>query len=148
MRTGPRLTPFAPLRTRTPPSSRLDHRPGAHPVRRPPARHAPIPRCPRRATITPRAEQYERCATWKHLLQHKTETTETFGTYCCNICVKHMQHLDKKNDYNIRLEIDEIFWTNTYNMLLKHLQHPPIYFCNIKMKQLQHTSKTSETLET
>jgi len=33
-------------------------------------------------------------------------------------------------------------------MLLKHLQHPPIYFYNIKMKQLQHISETSETLET
>ena len=36
-------------------------------------------------------------------------------------------------------------------MPLKHLQHvqdPSIYFCNIKMKQLQYTSETSETLET
>jgi hypothetical protein len=39
-------------------------------------------------------------------------------------------------------------------MPLKHLQHmqyvqhPPIYFCNTEMKQLQHTSKTFETLET
>jgi hypothetical protein len=39
-------------------------------------------------------------------------------------------------------------------MSLKHLQpmqymqHPTIYFCNIHMKQLQHTSKTFETLET
>jgi hypothetical protein len=23
------------------------------------------------------------------------ETDETFGTYVCNICVKHMQHPDK-----------------------------------------------------
>jgi hypothetical protein len=33
-------------------------------------------------------------------------------------------------------------------MSLKHLQHPSIYFCNIHMKQLQYTSKTSKTLET
>jgi hypothetical protein len=36
-------------------------------------------------------------------------------------------------------------------MLLKHLQHvqhSSMYFCNIKMKQLQHTSETSETLKT
>jgi hypothetical protein len=31
---------------------------------------------------------------------------------------------------------------------LQHLQHPPIYFYNIHMKQLQHTSKTSKTLKT
>jgi hypothetical protein len=30
---------------------------------------------------------------------------------------------------------------------LQHMQHPLIYFCNIKMKQLQRTSKTSETLK-
>jgi len=28
------------------------------------------------------------------------------------------------------------------------MQYPPIYFCNIKMKQLQHPSETSETLKT
>jgi hypothetical protein len=31
---------------------------------------------------------------------------------------------------------------------LQHVQHPPIYFYNIKMKQLQHTSEMSETLKT
>jgi hypothetical protein len=31
---------------------------------------------------------------------------------------------------------------------LQHMQHPPIYFCNIKTKQLQHTSETFKTLET
>jgi hypothetical protein len=31
---------------------------------------------------------------------------------------------------------------------LKQLQHPLIYFCNIYIKQLQHTSETAETLET
>ena len=29
---------------------------------------------------------------------------------------------------------------------MQHMQHPLIYFCNIKMEQLQHTSETSETL--
>ena len=36
-------------------------------------------------------------------------------------------------------------------MLLKHLQHvqhPPIYFCSIHNKQLQHTFETTKTLET
>jgi hypothetical protein len=31
---------------------------------------------------------------------------------------------------------------------IQHVQHHPIYFCNNKIKQLQHTSKTSKTLET
>jgi hypothetical protein len=31
---------------------------------------------------------------------------------------------------------------------LQHVQHPLIYFCNIKIKQLQHTSEMSKTLET
>jgi len=31
---------------------------------------------------------------------------------------------------------------------LQHMQHPPIYFYNIKINQLQHTSETSETRET
>jgi hypothetical protein len=31
---------------------------------------------------------------------------------------------------------------------MQHVQHPLIYFCNIKMKQLQHTSETSKTFET
>jgi hypothetical protein len=30
---------------------------------------------------------------------------------------------------------------------MQHVQHPPIYFCNIKMKQLQHTSETFEILK-
>jgi hypothetical protein len=28
------------------------------------------------------------------------------------------------------------------------MQHLLVYFCNIHMKQMQHTSETSETLET
>jgi hypothetical protein len=28
----------------------------------------------------------------KHLLQQTIGTDKIFGTYCCNICVKHMQH--------------------------------------------------------
>jgi hypothetical protein len=31
---------------------------------------------------------------------------------------------------------------------MQHVQHPLIYFCNIYMVQLQHTSKISETIET
>jgi hypothetical protein len=31
---------------------------------------------------------------------------------------------------------------------MQHVQHSLIYFCNIYMKQLQHTSETFETLET
>ena len=39
----------------------------------------------------------------KNLLHHKTEIAQIFETYCCNICVKHMQHRDQ-NACNIRLE--------------------------------------------
>jgi hypothetical protein len=63
---------------------------------------------------------------------------------------KHMQHPDQ-NACNISLETDETVWTNACNMPLKHLQHmqhPLIYFCNIHMKLLQHTSETSETIKT
>ena len=74
-------------------------------------------------------------------------------TYSCNIYVEHvptsisdrLQHTSITN---------ETFWTTP----LKHLQHgsktiaicatSPIYLCNIHMKQLQHTSETSKTLET
>jgi hypothetical protein len=31
---------------------------------------------------------------------------------------------------------------------LQHMQHPLIYFCNIKMEQLQYTSETSRATET
>jgi hypothetical protein len=31
---------------------------------------------------------------------------------------------------------------------MQYVQHPPIYFCNTKIKHLQHTSETCETLET
>jgi hypothetical protein len=32
----------------------------------------------------------------EQLLQHETEAAKTFGTYYCNICVKHMkQRLNK-----------------------------------------------------
>jgi hypothetical protein len=48
-------------------------------------------------------------------LQHETtcynirlKQLKYFGTFCCNMCVKHMQCLDK-NDCNICLEIDKIF---------------------------------------
>ena len=61
-----------------------------------------------------------------------------------------MQHPNKK-----RLQHTS---ENRPNILKKRLQHAfetlatyatsPIYFCNIKMKQLQHTSETSETNET
>ena len=68
-----------------------------------------------------------------------------------------MQH-PNYNASNIRLEQRKHFEQTLkhLNMLhalkhlqhMQHVQHPPIYFCNIHVKQLQHTSKTSETLET
>jgi len=59
-------------------------------------------------------------ATWKHLLQHMTQTIETFGTYVyspCNMCniaiyfcntdIKYLQHT---------IEISETLETYVYNM--------------------------------
>ena len=31
---------------------------------------------------------------------------------------------------------------------MQYVQHPPIYFCNIHIKLLQHALETSETIET
>jgi hypothetical protein len=36
-------------------------------------------------------------------MQHKYEEDETFETYTCNMCVKHMQHPDKTlGTYNMK----------------------------------------------
>jgi hypothetical protein len=61
-----------------------------------------------------------------------------------------MQYRDKHN-YNIRLEKHIKHWeykltTYVYNHF--NICKIPIYFYNIHMKHLQHTYKTSETLET
>jgi hypothetical protein len=67
---------------------------------------------------------------------YNTETTETFGIYCCNICVKHIQH-PNENACNIRLEQMKHFEQTSET----HATHATcatslIYFCNIQMKQL------------
>jgi hypothetical protein len=69
-----------------------------------------------------------------------------------NICVKHMQHLDK-HTCNIRLKTNETLGTEACNIRIQPLQHAnicniPSYSCNIRMKYLHHTHKTSEALET
>jgi hypothetical protein len=56
----------------------------------------------------------ETLAIWKHLLQHTIETAKIFGTYSCNICVKHIQHLDQA--------LATYVW-NRWNILNKRLQH-------------------------
>ena len=56
-------------------------------------------------------------------MKHTYKTSETLKTYACNVPLKQLQHMQL-------------------------VQHPPIYFCNIHMKQLQHTSETPETLKT
>ena len=45
---------------------------------------------------------------------------------------------------------DETLGTNVYNIVYNHckIYNIPIYFCNIDIKQLQHISRTPETLET
>jgi hypothetical protein len=53
-------------------------------------------------------------------MKQTSETSKTLETYACNMPLKQLQHM----------------------------QHPPIYFCNVHMKQMQHTSETSETFET
>jgi hypothetical protein len=80
-------------------------------------------------------------------LQHETtcyniklKQLKHFGTYSCNICVKHMQHLDQKRLQHMS--------GNRLNTLNKRLQRAsetlaiyatsPTYFCIIKIEQLQH----------
>jgi hypothetical protein len=100
--------------------------------------------------------------TWKHLwntLENHCNHTQHPSKHTCNICMKHMQHLDKyncnmrpeKHKWNIRLKhskhtIATCLWKQLQHM--EHVQHLPIYFYNIHMVQLQHTSKTSRTIET
>ena len=64
--------------------------------------------------------------------------------------MKHMQHSDK-HTCNIRLKKQVKHWEQTFaTYVYNHcnIYNIPIYFCNIRMKQLKHTSKTTETLET
>jgi hypothetical protein len=61
-------------------------------------------------------------------MQHTTEADETFKTYSCNMCVKHMQHHDKTlANCNMKTLIG-----------VKHMQYPD-------KKCLQHTSEIDET---
>jgi len=56
-----------------------------------------VPMGPPLLAPTSRACSWNTCS-MKHLLQHTSETDETFRTYSCNICVwslQHMQHTDK-----------------------------------------------------
>ena len=67
----------------------------------------------------------------------------------CNICVEHMQH-PNKHTCNIRLKkqmkhLERALATYLYNH--GNMCNIPIYFCNIRMKHLQHTSETFETLK-
>ena len=58
-----------------------------------------------------------------------------------------MQHPDKYSCNIRRKKTNETLRTGACNIRvqpLQHVQHPD-YFCNIRMKHLQHTSKTFET---
>jgi hypothetical protein len=85
----------------------------------------------------------------KHL-KHAFETHEKKTPENTSHVGKHMQHLNETL-VNIRLENEmkysehtlETYVYSHYNMCIIS-----IYFCNIKMKHLQHTNKTSETFET
>jgi hypothetical protein len=74
-------------------------------------------------------------------MQH---TDKTLATYV----LKHMQHSDK-HICNIRLEKQtkhgHILTTYVYNH--RNIYNIQIYFCNIRMKNLQRTSKTSDIFE-
>ena len=61
-----------------------------------------------------------------------------------------MQHPDK-HSYNIRLNKQMKHWEQTFATYVYgycNICNIPIYFCNIRMKGLQHISETSKTLET
>jgi hypothetical protein len=52
-------------------------------------------------------------------MQHTTEVDETFGTYNCNMCVKHMQHPDEMlANCNIKTLI-----ANIRLKQMKHFEH-------------------------
>jgi hypothetical protein len=57
-----------------------------------------------------------------------------------------MQHIDK-HIYNIRPKTQIKHWYQSFATYIYNHYNIPIYFCNIHLKHLQHTSK-SETLET
>ena len=61
-----------------------------------------------------------------------------------------MQH-PNKHTFNVRLKKEMKHWKQKLTIYVynhSNICNIPIYFCNIHMKQLQHTYKISETLET
>jgi hypothetical protein len=78
-------------------------------------------------------------------MQHKSEADETFGTYTCNIYLKHMQHPNKtlatcnmKHLLQHKIKTTEAFRTYSCNICVKLMQHPD-------KKRLQHMSEIDET---
>ena len=61
----------------------------------------------------------------------------------CNTQIKTLATYVWKEMKYFEQTLATCLW-NTCN-ICNICKHPPIYFCNIKMKQSQHTSKTSET---
>jgi hypothetical protein len=86
----------------------------------------------------------------KHLQKHLKPLqihTQHLDKTLANICVKHMQHPDK-HICNIRLKTQMKHWEQklaTYVDNHYNICNISIYFCNIHMKHLQHTSETYET---
>jgi hypothetical protein len=85
----------------------------------------------------------------QNTLKHFESYCKTFATSrqnICNICVKHIKHPD--NTCNVRLKkqmkhLEEMFATYVYSHC--NIFNILIYFCNIQIKHLQHTSETLET---
>jgi hypothetical protein len=74
-------------------------------------------------------------------MQHKSKANETFGTYTYNICVKHMQHLDKT------LAVLKILTATFKNETAETFGTYPCNMCETyATSRLQHTFKTDETL--
>jgi len=103
-----------------------------------------------------------RCNTrWEEERCNIRSTSETFQNNSCNIRLKAVENMllkQLKTHFKTIATIHKHMNKNTRNiwkhsktcccnMPLKQLQHPPIYFCNIHMLQLQHTSELSETIE-
>jgi hypothetical protein len=93
---------------------------------------------PTDATVATYKRRYDHTKHLKKCLKHLRNAEKTFENHC-----KHMQHPDKTLA-NICMK---------YLKTLICLQHVYIcniyiYFCNVRIKHLQHSSRTDKTLRT
>jgi hypothetical protein len=77
-------------------------------------------------------------------MQHLDKTLATYVWNICNIQKEtHLQRTLKKKQMK---HLEQMFATYVYNYC--NMCNIPIYFCNIHINHLQHTSEISETIET